>query len=49
MKLGKRSEFPHVYKTKKVEVKAIGAEERARIEAIYPRDFELYEHFYGLR
>lgn len=49
MKLGKRVEFPHIYRTKEADVKAIGAEERARIEAIYPADFELYEHFYWSR
>ena len=46
LKLGKRIEFPHVYRTTDIDVKAIGAKERARIEAIYPRDFELYEQFY---
>lgn len=49
LKLGKRIEFPHVYRTTDVDVKTIGAKERARIEAIYSRDFELYEHFYWSR
>jgi hypothetical protein len=49
IKLGIRVEFPHIHRTVEVDVKTIGARERALIEAIYPRDFELYEHFYWSR
>ena len=46
LKLGKRVELPHIHSTPEAQVKSINTKERARIEAIYPHDFELYEHFY---
>ncbi len=43
-KLGRPVDFPATNGAPERIERAAGADARARIEALYPRDFELYEH-----